>query len=205
MYIIRSWLFASSLVLGVGLLGGFGRILEKHTRMSIQALDYFAKSDTHARQYSLIAQSLLTTALAHLEKRELQERLRRTESSSQLFGFIPHDDGHLRRNDASPSDQPRRMNDASSPDQFSAQTAMSPAASVSRRHDPPERSYPQQRPFSMSSPRAGDVDFFGLGDALMGQDGNFWNTYQDDGDPGLTLNLFPLLEASGGIDLAHYL
>ncbi|KAJ3496663.1 hypothetical protein NLG97_g2491 [Lecanicillium saksenae] len=86
-----SWLFAASLVLGVGLLGGFGRILEKYTRMSIQTLDHFAQTDGHAAQYSLIAQSLLTTALEDLERRELQERMRRTESSSQLFGLMPHD------------------------------------------------------------------------------------------------------------------
>ncbi|KJZ75479.1 hypothetical protein HIM_05175 [Hirsutella minnesotensis 3608] len=83
-----SWLFASSLVLGVGLLGGFGRILEKYSRMSIQCLDHFAKTDGHAAQYSLIAQSLLATALEHLERQELEERLRRTESSSQLFGLL---------------------------------------------------------------------------------------------------------------------
>ncbi|KAH7166711.1 hypothetical protein DER46DRAFT_504416 [Fusarium sp. MPI-SDFR-AT-0072] len=89
--ILVSWLFASSLVLGVGLLGGFGRVLEKYTRMAIHALDHCSKHDTHAGQYSLIAQSLLTTALEYLEKRELAERQRRTENSSQLFGLIPSD------------------------------------------------------------------------------------------------------------------
>ncbi|EGZ68992.1 hypothetical protein NEUTE2DRAFT_115031 [Neurospora tetrasperma FGSC 2509] len=87
--VIVSWLFASSLVLGLGLLGGFGRIIEKYCRASIAALEYFAEADAHAVQYSLIAKSLLNTALAYLEKREMQDRLRRTESSSQLFGLIP--------------------------------------------------------------------------------------------------------------------
>ena len=87
--LIVSWLFASSLVLGLGLLGGFGRIIEKYCRASIAALEYFAEADAHAVQYSLIAKSLLNTALAYLEKREMQDRLRRTESSSQLFGLIP--------------------------------------------------------------------------------------------------------------------
>ncbi|EEU36017.1 uncharacterized protein NECHADRAFT_49678 [Fusarium vanettenii 77-13-4] len=91
--VLVSWLFASSLVLGIGLLGGFGRILEKYTRMSIHALDHCSKHDTHARQYSLIAQSLLTAALEYLEKRELAERQRRTENSSQLFGLIPSEAG----------------------------------------------------------------------------------------------------------------
>ena len=194
----RSWLFASSLVLGVGLLGGFGRILEKYTRMSIQALDHFAKSDTHATQYSLIAQSLLTTALEHLEKRELQERLRRTESSSQLFGLIPHDA------------RPRNNDDASPARSAMSQMATSPATSGFRRRDSLERSFLQQhhhQTASTNSPRAGDIDsaFFGLSDSLGGHDGNFWTTYQNEGDSGLALNLFPLMEAGGGIDLAHYL
>ncbi|KAH8900952.1 hypothetical protein GQ53DRAFT_604734, partial [Thozetella sp. PMI_491] len=84
-----SWLFASSLVLGLGLLGGFGRIIEKYCGSSIAALEHFAQSDAHAMQYSLIAKSLLSTALQYLDKKETQERLRRTESSSQLFGLIP--------------------------------------------------------------------------------------------------------------------
>lgn len=86
---LRSWLFASSLVLGLGLLGGFGRIIEKYCRASISALEYFGEVDGHAMQYSLIAKSLLTTGLEYLEKREIEERSRRTESSSQLFGLIP--------------------------------------------------------------------------------------------------------------------
>ncbi|KAK8070040.1 hypothetical protein PG994_006656 [Apiospora phragmitis] len=85
----RSWLFASSLALGVGLLGSFGRILERYTQKSIAALEHFAQSDAHAMQYSLIAKSLLATALGALEKRELAERLQRAESSSQLFGLMP--------------------------------------------------------------------------------------------------------------------
>ncbi|KAK7992422.1 hypothetical protein PG988_001216 [Apiospora saccharicola] len=91
--LIVSWLFASSLALGVGLLGSFGRILERYTQKSIAALEHFAKSDAHAMQYSLIAKSLLATALGALEKRELAERLQRAESSSQLFGLMPVERG----------------------------------------------------------------------------------------------------------------
>ncbi|KAH6623756.1 hypothetical protein F5144DRAFT_497414 [Chaetomium tenue] len=87
--VIISWLFASSLVLGLGLLGGFGRIIEKHCRASIAALEYFAQADAHALQYSLIAKSLLATALLYLERREVRERRLRTESSAQLFGLLP--------------------------------------------------------------------------------------------------------------------
>ncbi|OLN94139.1 putative transcriptional regulatory protein C417.09c-like protein 2 [Colletotrichum chlorophyti] len=91
MPLVVSWLFASSLILGVGLLGSFGRILEKYTRNSIMVLEHFAKKDAHASQYSHIAKSLLNAALDYLEKKELQERLQRTESSSQLFGLVPRD------------------------------------------------------------------------------------------------------------------
>ena len=189
----------------MGLLGGFGRILEKYTHMSIQALDHFAKSDTHATQYSLIAQSLLTTALEHLERRELQERLRRTETSSQLFGLIPpQDDSSLRR----PS---RNDYDASSP---AAAPAPSPAAtSLSRRRRGSSSFLHDGAVPATGFPRMGDISssFFGLADdsLLAGQDGNFWaaTAYQNDGGDAASaaLNLFPLLEAGGGIDLAHYL
>ncbi|EAA30193.2 hypothetical protein GE21DRAFT_10508 [Neurospora crassa] len=129
--VIVSWLFASSLVLGLGLLGGFGRIIEKYCRASIAALEYFAEADAHAVQYSLIAKSLLNTALVYLEKREMQDRLRRTESSSQLFGLIPRrnsrdnttDDNHNNNNnitnghenlrDTSPTSHPHQYDQQS--------------------------------------------------------------------------------------------
>lgn len=159
--------------------------------MSICALDHFAKSDTHATQYSLIAQSLLTTALTHLEKRELQERHRRTESSSQLFGLIPHDG----RSGA--DDGPR---DA-------APTLANTEAAVSKTGESVTGSpFQQRQTLPSTSPGGGDVDsgFFGWGDSVMGPDLDFLNMYQNDGDAGSALNLFPLLDAGGGIDLAHY-
>lgn len=76
-------------MLGAGLLGSFGRILEKYARMSIAALEHFAKLDAHAAQYAMISRSLLSTAVEYLEKKETQERLQRTESSAQLFGLLP--------------------------------------------------------------------------------------------------------------------
>lgn len=36
-------------------------------------------------------------------------------------------------------------------------------------------------------------------------DGDYWNTFGEGDGSGSALNLFPLLEAGGGIDLAHYL
>lgn len=191
---LRSWLFASSLVLGVGLLGGFGRILEKYTRMSIQALEHFAQVDTHARQYSLIAQSLLATALEYLEKRELQERNRRTESSSQLFGLMPHD--------SSASPGPSRNPSMQAPN------TLTPMALGS---DSLEKPYPS--PLQVSQPanstNFGDLDsaFLGMTESFMPTpDGEFWTTFFQgaDGDQGST-NLFPLVEAGGGIDLAHFI
>lgn len=52
-------------------------------------LEYFAQTDAHAMQYSLIARSLLDAALAFLEKKDMAERLQRTQSSAQLFGLMP--------------------------------------------------------------------------------------------------------------------
>lgn len=57
--------------------------------MSTTALEHFAKLDAHAAQYAMISKSLLATAVEYLEKKETQERLRRTESSAQLFGLLP--------------------------------------------------------------------------------------------------------------------
>jgi hypothetical protein len=230
-------------VLGVGLLGGFGRILEKYTRMSIRALDYFAQYNTHATQYSLIAQSLLTTALEYLEKRELQERMRRTESSSQLFGLLPHDvrqgatasPMHHRDSQsqaaaavastvASMSSPVARRSDLMvdsfhSQGSTSAAAAAAAAASVAQQqqhqHHHQQQQQHQQATAAAAaahvhthSPQLGDLDgaFFGLGDSLMATpETNFWSTYQGYGhDPGTALNLFPLLDSGGGIDLAHY-
>jgi hypothetical protein len=89
-------LFASSLALGLGLLGGLshGRTLEKYARASVTALDHFAKTDSLAMQYSLICKSLVETAVNFLEKQDLQERKQRTESSSQMFGLMPEIQSH---------------------------------------------------------------------------------------------------------------
>lgn len=162
----RSWLFASSLVLGVGLLGGFGRILERYTRRSIQALDHFSQHDAHARQYSLIAQSLLLTALEHLDRQELAEHARRTESSSLLFGLVA---------DASPV---RQRQDAGREEQRLGEEGVGGVG---------------------GDGMLGGMDLFGLA-----EDGGLFGTPEEGGWDG-TVNLFPLLDAGGGIDLAHYL
>lgn len=175
---IVSWMFSASLVLGVGLMGSFGRILEKYMRMSIQILDHFAKSDSHARQYSLIAQSLLSTALEFLEKKELEERQRRTENSSQLFGLMTD----------SPSSSPRpreymvgRTTAGTTPTAIT-----SSGMNIAGVNGASEEM---------------DSAFLGLSDMLTTPGDGYWNSFDDAGG---SANLFPLLESGGGIDLAHY-
>lgn len=184
-------MFAASLVVGVGLLGDFGRILEKDVRMSISALEHFAKHDAHALQYSLIIKSLHASATEYLERKERYERLQISESSSQLFGLTPR--------------QPREAASKATPRQNQDNSFHSPAAN----HD------------SVGSTTAID------GSREIG------SSFFDDLDPSIfpfihssshtpelpvvngiaqnpdqvfgALNLFPLLEEGGHIDLAHYL
>ncbi|KAB5522957.1 hypothetical protein GE09DRAFT_497613 [Coniochaeta sp. 2T2.1] len=194
--VVVSWLFAASLVLGLGLIGGFGRIIEKHCRMSITALEYFAETDTHAMQYSLIAKSLLTTALEHLQKTEEEQRLKSTESSSQLFGLLPLSPSQGTNQTPMPSfgyqaEDPANMSFAGS-------------SAASRGKDPGLSNWP-----------ASSVGFnFDINSAYMGLSDNLDQTpgfsvtgLSLDTDPDQAfgaLNLFPLLETEGHIDLAHY-
>lgn len=197
----RSWLFSASLVLGVGLLGGFNRILEKYTRMSIQAMDHLAQNDAHARQYSLIAQSLLTTALEHLERQDLQDRLRRTENSSHLFGLVAPD----ARSPLNKSPAPLRDISLSAkiPDTTAIATNNNSRASLDR------SALQSQSLASGPSPRMGEMDsmFLGLSEPMLHTpDTTYWDgIVGNDDDPNSALNLFPLLETGGGIDLAHWL
>ncbi|KAK3320115.1 hypothetical protein B0T19DRAFT_404641 [Cercophora scortea] len=192
--VIVSWLFASSLVLGLGLFGGFGRIIEKHCRSSIAALEYFAEADVHAVQYSLIAKSLLATALDYLEKQEAQEHQKRIENSSQLFGLIPR--GLRENNEGGQLQEPDHQETAS------------PFGTGTRSLYKPDRV--RQMDFEGPRPRL-DFDFestfLGLTEplsrtpefSLMG------GSLDSDADQAFgALNLFPLLETDGHIDLANY-
>lgn len=199
----RSWLFAGSLVLGAGLLGGFGRILEKYARMSVTALDRFAKLDAHASQYSMISNSLLSTAVEYLDKKESQERLQRTESSAQLFGLIPHE----RRGSES-------MNSRKSPQV--SHRAMASLMRTGHREkevytDSPMAHNHHPTSYSMESPLFADLD-----PAFLSMSSNLPRTpdlsvlsgvFEGDDSSFGGLNLFPLLDTGGGghIDLAHYL
>lgn len=85
----RSWLFTTSLVLAVGVLGHSGLTFREDCQASIRCLDYFGKVDPHARQYSLTVQSLLKTTTMHVRQREQHLRSQQKQASSQLFGLLP--------------------------------------------------------------------------------------------------------------------
>jgi hypothetical protein len=149
-------------------------------------------------QYSLIAKSLLATALEYLDKKEAQERVQRTESSSQLFGLLPCDSskgGENLQTQARPKDR-----QATSPSGNSV--AKEPAYG---RVDPARLSQ-----FGGPLPRFDfDVDspFFGFSDALPRAPdlSTLSGSVETDNDQSFgALNLFPLLDTSGHIDLAHY-
>ncbi|KAI0384403.1 hypothetical protein F5Y04DRAFT_293308 [Hypomontagnella monticulosa] len=187
MPLIVSWLFASSLVLGVGLLGGFGRILEKYAQMSITALEHFAQDDTHAKQYSLIAKSLLSSALEYLQRRDVAERLRITENSSQLFGLMPKE--RTIQEEFAPSDTNRaRVAPRGHQESNAPSTELTPELLTSPFHDI-------------------DPALLSLGNSFGSASGTFLGRDQQDQTDHVfgALNLFPLLDGNGHIDLAHYL
>ncbi|KAH7366620.1 hypothetical protein BKA66DRAFT_425046 [Pyrenochaeta sp. MPI-SDFR-AT-0127] len=106
MPLIVSWLFTTSLVLAVGILGRSGRTFQDSCEASAQCLDYFGKVDPTARQYSLIVRSLLRVTTAHVQKRELHSRMQRKEASSQLFGLLSSDTDTRQHGLQSPVPQP---------------------------------------------------------------------------------------------------
>jgi hypothetical protein len=61
--------------------------MEKYIADSIDALEYFSMQDAQAKQYSLVAKSLLSTCLDHLRQQELSERIAKSKMSSELFGL----------------------------------------------------------------------------------------------------------------------
>lgn len=146
-------------------------------------------------QYSLIAKSLLTTALAYLEKKEIQERQQRTESSSQLFGLIPR--------------TPRETGNISSDQGLSGncQNASPSGSSAQKGTGKLDRARPGHSDGQM--PRFSfdfESTFLGLTDTLP-RTPDFFMGGPLDADPEQTfgaLNLFPLLETDGHIDLANY-
>ncbi|KAI0019047.1 fungal-specific transcription factor domain-containing protein [Xylariomycetidae sp. FL0641] len=110
-----SWLFAASLVVSVGLLGGFGRVLEKPARQSLRALAHFAARDAHARQYALIAEALLATATAYLDRREAGERRRIAADSGRLFGLTDVPDDGDEEEEEEEEEEDNKDNDKAAP------------------------------------------------------------------------------------------
>lgn len=94
-------------MLAVGNLGRNGLAFEEICHDSIRCLDYFAKVDPHARQYSLIVQSLLKTIVKHVKERENRLRSRRKQASSQLFGLLPADESGAEAGEPQPVDTDR--------------------------------------------------------------------------------------------------
>ena len=145
-------------------------------------------------QYSLIAKSLLSTALEHLEKKEAEQRLKSTESSSQLFGLLPRDS--RQGEDTLPS--LRQQSTAS----FGASLASQ--AGASRSKDAGSSGWLGSSPgFSFDM----DSAFAGLAGNLDRTPGFSLTGLSLDSDPDQAfgaLNLFPLLETEGHIDLTHY-
>lgn len=224
--VVVSWLFAASLVLGLGLLGGFGRVIEKHCRASIAALEYFAESDAHAAQYSMIARSLLGTALEYLERKETEERKRRTENSAKIFGLIPREDINKRVQSgegletAATTTVTTGIWDASGVEYRNL--IFGESGSVAAAEKGHGSQHPQQQSLEhevLSPPRLatnGNIStnygsgslFFGLGSGESSlpktpEFSSLMGVSMDDADePFGALNLFPLLD-SDGIDLAN--
>lgn len=175
-------------------MGGFGRVIEKHCRASIAALEYFAQADTHAVQYSLIAKSLLSAALQYLEKREIEERQQRTETSSQLFGLIPRTPRVANNRDRGSSSGSQQGGD--SPRKYAYGSEKESSNSHLDNREP-------RLNFDFES------TLLGLGDMSSTPDFSVAEVDVDslNADPERTfgaLNLFPLLETDGHIDLANY-
>lgn len=190
-------------MLGAGLLGSFGRILEKYARMAMNALDHFAKIDAHAAQYAMISKSLLTAAVEYLEKKEAQERLQRTESSAQLFGLIPHG-----------AREPDNISVRISPE-LSRKSMTSPLRTGIKGGDTVQsdnfaENHPTHSSMGMGSPFFSDLDpaFLTMSNTLPRAPDLMSSVFDGDESSFGGLNLFPLLETGGGgghIDLAHYL
>ncbi len=185
----RSWLFASALVIGVGLLGGFGRVLDRYVCMAISGLEFFAKEDAHAMQYSFIAKSLLSSARQYLETKETQERLRISEGSSQLFGLIPKE-GSVPKVCVSVD----VLSHLSVTSLGLGEGAGSSLSSASYAVDSPFADIDSSI-FPLDDPLAPPSEFPQLAGNPQDQINHVFGA----------LNLFPLLDGNGHIDLAHYL
>lgn len=158
--------------------------------MSIAALEHFAKHDAHAMQYSLIIKSLHISATEYLERKERYERLQISESSSQLFGLTPRQP----REPSKATHRPSQDNNFHSP--AANHNTVTPSEGADTVRDLSSTFFedldPSIFPFIHSSSHTPELPVTNS----MGQ-----NQDQVFG----ALNLFPLLEEGGHIDLAHYM
>lgn len=175
-------------MVGVGLLGDFGRILEKDVRLSIAALEHFAKHDAHALQYSLLIKALHSSATEHLERKERLERIQISESSSQLFGLTPRQPRETSRTTSKHNhDTFQSPNIDHTPGATGVESGRELSASFFDDLDPAIFS------FAHSTPHTPEIPVLN-GASTQNPDQVFGG-----------LNLFPLLEEGGHIDIAHYL
>ncbi|KAK5636915.1 hypothetical protein RRF57_012627 [Xylaria bambusicola] len=189
MPLLVSWLFASSLVVSVGHLSNFGRALEKPAEESIRALEYFASQDAHASQYARIAQSLHRCAQSYLARQDAEDRRRIAESSTQLFGLMPKDHDDDNQNSGRPN---------SSGAQYPEIRVSAPAGLEPWSSGPFDDFDPAIFSFGESHTPLTDIR------VQHGQGHGYVHEGSADQVFG-AMNLFPLLEGNGHIDLAHLL
>ncbi|KAI1748773.1 fungal-specific transcription factor domain-containing protein [Xylaria castorea] len=235
MPLIVSWLFASSLVVGVGLLGGFGRSLEKSARLSEAALEHFARHDAHAAQYARIAASLRVCAVSYLERRDAEERSRIAEDSTQLFGLLPLLPPRRRRRQRRQQQQPPSHLSHSDGGEDEERRDAAGAGTTAEEDRPSSSYFEQMRRHAESGGGGGgrgpweeedhqqhaggpfgdfDPAIFSFGSETTPQtefplplqgDAGHNNSISAADQVFGAMNLFPLLDGNGHIDLAHLL
>ncbi|KAI1427113.1 fungal-specific transcription factor domain-containing protein [Xylaria sp. FL1777] len=197
MPLLVSWLFASSLVVSVGHLSNFGRALEKPAETSISALEYFATQDLHASSYAQIAKSLHRCAQSYLARQDAEDRRRITESSTQLFGLVP-------KNHASVGAHSHGYNHSHD----HPSTAQNLETRVPNHGEPAglESSPWTSEPFDDFDPSifSFSESHTPIADLRPPQGHGYLHEGSADQVFG-AMNLFPLLDGNGHIDLAHLL
>ncbi|KAI0428014.1 fungal-specific transcription factor domain-containing protein [Xylaria sp. FL1042] len=221
MPLLVSWLFASSLVVSVGHLSNFGRALQKPAETSIRALEYFAAQDAHASQYAQIAKALHRCAQTYLARQDAEDRRRIAESSTQLFGLVPknhapthnHNQSHSHSHSHSHTHTPNHSNDHThdhNPGPGHSRPRTQNAETRAPHHGGPaalESSPWTSEPFDEFDP---SIFSFGashtpLSDLQLPQ-GQGGDVHEGSADQVFgAMNLFPLLDGNGHIDLAHLL
>ncbi|ORY17859.1 hypothetical protein BCR34DRAFT_474322 [Clohesyomyces aquaticus] len=173
MPLIVAWLFPTSLVLAVSILGRSGLTLERDCEASIRCLDYFGKVDPHARQYSLIVQSLLRTTRTHVNRREDRLRSQRKQASSQLFGLLPSESQSRLSEAPSVPSQTAQQDVASAiaPMDWTIYDAEFFALPWSNENDQGLQGFLQPTTHTLDGASVADIPLFPMDDQLM--NGNF--------------------------------